>query len=70
MTTTEYMPLTDMKTLAQRLGEGRLPPAEALRCAIQLAGLPARTSREGKGTRRGDSVERSAGGGRVGIIAW
>ena len=34
-----------------------------------IGGLPARTSREGKGTRRGDSVERSAGGGRVGIIA-
>jgi hypothetical protein len=38
MTSTEYMPLTDTKTLAQRLDQGRLPPAEALRCAIQLAG--------------------------------
>jgi serine/threonine protein kinase len=38
MTTTEYMPLTDTITLAQRLSEGRLPVAQALRYAIQLAG--------------------------------
>ena len=34
---TENMPLTDTKTLAQCLSEGRLPVVEALRYAMQLA---------------------------------
>src|ERR1039457_4642327 len=34
---TENMLLNDTKTLAQRLGEGRLPVADALRYAMQLA---------------------------------
>ncbi len=38
MTSTEDMPSNGTKTLAERLSEGRLTPAEALRCAIQLAG--------------------------------
>src|SRR5450756_5961 len=33
----ENMPLNDKQTLAGRLSEGRLPVAEALRYAIQLA---------------------------------
>jgi eukaryotic-like serine/threonine-protein kinase len=37
MMSTETMPLKDTKTLDQRLSEGRLPPGEALRYAIQLA---------------------------------
>jgi hypothetical protein len=34
---TQEMPLNDTKTLAQRLSEGRLPVAEALQYAMQLA---------------------------------
>src|SRR5260370_41819810 len=48
MTSTEYMPLTDTKTLAQRLGEGRLSMAEALRYAIQLAGSLRELHEKGK----------------------
>ena len=48
MTSTEYMPLTDTKTLAQRLSEGRLPAAEALRYAIQLAGSLRELHEKGK----------------------
>jgi hypothetical protein len=34
----DSIPWNDKKTLAQRLGEGRLPVADALRYAVQLAG--------------------------------
>jgi Protein tyrosine and serine/threonine kinase len=38
MTSTDHVSLTDTKTLAQLLGEGRLPAAQAVRYAIRLAG--------------------------------
>ncbi len=64
MTSTEYMPLTDTKTLAQRLDEGRLPPAEALRYAIQLAGSLRELHERGRtqGAVTPSNVALSAGG--------
>jgi hypothetical protein len=44
----EYVSLTATKTLAQRLSEGRLSMAEALRYAIQLAGCLRELHEKGK----------------------
>ena len=64
MTSTEEMPLTGTKTLAQRLGEGRLPPAEAWRYAIQLAGCLRELHERGKtqGAVTPSNVALAAGG--------
>ena len=64
MTSTEYMPLNGTKTLAQRLSEGRLPLAEALRYAIQLAGCLRELHESGKahGAVTPSNVALAAGG--------
>jgi hypothetical protein len=45
---TENMPLTESMTLAQRMGEGPLPVAEAIRYALQLADALSRLREAGK----------------------
>ena len=45
---TQKMPLNDTKTLAHRLREGRLPVAEALQYAMQLAESLSRLREAGK----------------------
>ena len=48
MTMTENMPLTESMTLAQRMGEGPLPAAEAIRYALQLADALSRLREAGR----------------------
>jgi hypothetical protein len=48
MTMTENIPLTESMTLAQRMGEGPLPAAEAIRYALQLADALSRLREAGR----------------------